>query len=129
MANQHCDPPDPIRLFFEVATKVMEQLNALIDDPGDPEKASRLLGKSDSLPDALEAVSSAMARVLTRVPASHSNAGGAIPDDQEIQQRIAAELDRIAARTGEDRSDHEDRADTGSAPAISLPMAKVAGTA
>jgi hypothetical protein len=110
--------PDPIKLFLEVATKLLEQLKALIDNPTDTATASRLLGKNDTLLDALEAVSSALARVLGRVPAPNSNTGSAVPDDAEIQQRIAAELDSIAARAGAVGGDTEDRANAGTAAAI-----------
>jgi hypothetical protein len=118
-ARKRASPePDPFILSLELATKLLEQLHRFADDSslGD---TSMLLGKNDGLIDGFNSLSAALARVLDRDPKraddTKPQTGGAVPDDQEIRQRITAELDRLAAR-GRARGDgSDDRADPGGA--------------
>ncbi len=110
---------DPFALALDLAGQLLKQLTEMAKNPSE-EEANRLLGKNDGLIDGFNSLSAALARVLDRAPDPNSNMGGAIPDDQEIHQRIAAELDRIAARARAHGNDSENCTDAGGTPATIL---------
>ncbi len=104
--------PEVLEPFLDLAKLLLTQLNEIAKDPTRVADADWLLGRNVGVIGGFNLLSAAVARVLGRAPApTISNIGGDVPDDAEIQQRITAELDRIAARTRAVRGDPENGTD------------------
>ena len=133
MANKTPDASESaqsemLELFFDLGTLLLTEVREIVRDPTRIGQADWLLGRDVGVIAGFNSLSAALARVLGRTPApTVSNIGGDVPDDAEIQQRIAAELDRIAARTGTVGGDPEDGADTDGATTPDYDVEALAG--
>lgn len=88
-----------LELSLDLGARLLRELGVIARDPTRIGDAGWLLGRNVGVIGAFNSLSAALARLLGPIPGpTTSNIDGDVPDDSEIQQRIAAELDRIAAR-------------------------------